>query len=57
MTIEPWLLDFSGDLYGKKITLMLYDFLREERKFASKEELTAEVRRNAQTTRELLKKR
>ncbi len=57
VTVEPWLLDFSGDLYGKKITLALYDYLREERKFATKEELAAEVRRNAQTTRELLKKR
>ncbi len=57
VTVEPWLLDFSGDLYGKKITLALYDYLRVERKFETKEELAAEVRRNAQTTRELLKKR
>ena len=57
VTIEPWLLDFSGDLYGKKMTLALYDYLREERKFASKEELAAEVRKNAQAVREILKNR
>lgn len=57
VTIEPWLLDFSGDLYGKHITLALYEYLREERKFDSTEELQAEVRRNAHSARVLLKER
>ena len=27
VTVEPWILDFSGDLYGKKITLEFAAFL------------------------------
>ncbi len=54
LTVEPWLLDFSGDLYGKEITLEFVKFLRPERKFDSLEELRAEILRNAQETREIL---
>lgn len=52
VTVEPWILDYSGNLYGKAITLEFYAFLRPERKFASLEELTAEIHRNARQTRE-----
>ena len=55
VTIEPWLLDFSGDLYGKELRLEFYAFLREERKFSSPQELKEEVCRNAETARKLLK--
>ena len=54
ITVEPWILDFEGDLYGKKIQLWLYAFLREEQKFSSKEELKAEILRNASQTRQFL---
>ena len=37
---EIHLLDFTGDLYGKYITVAFYDFLRPEQKFYSLEELT-----------------
>ena len=53
--VEPWILDFSGDLYDRTITLELTHFLRPERKFDSLEELKAEIERNAQQTRELCK--
>lgn len=49
---EAWLLDFSGDLYGKTVTLEFYRRLREERTFPTVEELVAEIRRNAEQTRE-----
>ena len=49
---ESWLLDFDGDLYGKKITLVLLRFLREERKFGSLEELKEQILRDAQQARE-----
>lgn len=56
VTVEPWLLDFDGDLYGKTLTLQFYDFLRPERKFASMEELKAEIQKNAVQTRKILEK-
>ena len=52
VTVEPWLLDFSGDLYGRKLTLQFHSFLRPEKKFPTLEELQAEIRKNAAQTRE-----
>ncbi len=51
VTVEPWILDFSGELYGRELTLAFYKFLRPERKFASLAELQAEIRKNAEETR------
>ena len=51
VTVEPWLLDFKGDLYGKQLTLEFYSFLRPERKFDSLEELKEEIQKNALQTR------
>ncbi len=56
VTVEPWLLDFKGNLYGKVLTLEFYRFLRPERKFDSLEELKAEIQKNAQQTREFFEK-
>ena len=50
-TIEPWLLDFEGDLYGKELTLEFYAYLRPEQKFPSLDMLQAEIRKNAEETR------
>ena len=54
VTVEPWILDYSGDLYGREITLEFYYFIRPERKFANLEELKAEIHRNAEETRAYL---
>lgn len=56
VTVEPWLLDFAGDLYGKTLTLEFYEFLRPEQKFASLEELRAEIQKNAAQTRKIFEK-
>ncbi len=56
MTVEPWILGFDGDLYGKRLTLEFHKFLRPERKFDSLEELQAEIRKNAVETEEFFKK-
>ena len=55
ITVEPWILDYTGDLYGREITLEFYRFLRPEMKFDSLEDLRAEIRRNAMEAREILK--
>lgn len=52
VTAEGFLLDFDGDLYGQKVRMEFYSYLRAERKFASLEELRTEVMRNAQQTRD-----
>ena len=57
VTVEPWLLDFSGDLYGKRITLEFHQFLRPEQKFESLEELRAEIQNNAAQTRKYFEKK
>lgn len=56
VTVEPWILDYTGDLYGKQLRLEFYSFLRPERKFASLEELRREIQKNAEETREFFGK-
>ena len=51
ITVEPWILDYEGDLYGREITLEFYKFLRPEKKFPNLEALRLEIRRNAEETR------
>ena len=51
VTVEPWILDYRGDLYGKTIRLELYKRLRPERRFDSVEELRAAILQNAEETR------
>lgn len=56
ITVEPWILDYTGDLYDRTISLHLTHFLRPERKFDSLEALKAEIERNAEQTRKLTAK-
>lgn len=56
ITVESWFPDFSGDLYGKTLTLKLFCFIREEKKFPNLEALQAEIQENAQLARKLLGK-
>jgi riboflavin kinase/FMN adenylyltransferase len=54
ITVEPWILDYSGDLYGQRIILEFHYFLRPEMKFPSLDALKAEIHRNAEETRAYL---
>ena len=56
ITVEPWILDYSGDLYGREITIEFYKFLRPEQKFPSLEALQAEIHRNAEETRTVIQR-
>ena len=50
--IEAFLLEFTGDLYGKRLRLELWQRLRAERAFESEEELVAQIARDVEETRE-----
>ena len=50
-TIEPHLLDYAGDLYGKLIHVELHKFLRPEMRFESVEALKEAIGQNVRETR------
>jgi riboflavin kinase/FMN adenylyltransferase len=52
--IEAYLLDFSGDLYDKPLSLGFVQRLRETKTFAGKHELVEQLRRDAERAREML---
>lgn len=56
VTVEAWLLDFVGDLYGKTLTLWFYAFLRPEQKFASLGDLQTEIQKNGEQVRNFFEK-
>lgn len=43
LRIEPYLLDFEGDLYGERLVVELWEWLRDERVFPSEGELIAQI--------------
>jgi riboflavin kinase/FMN adenylyltransferase len=54
--VEVHILDFEGDLYGKTLEVRLLERLRDEMRFSSLDELTAQIRRDVQAVRDLLPK-
>jgi riboflavin kinase/FMN adenylyltransferase len=54
VTVEAYLLDFEGDLYGKRLTFSFEKRLRPELKFTSIEALIAQIDADAEATRQLL---
>ena len=51
VSVESYLLDFSGNLYGATVRIELFCFLRPERKFSSADELSEQIQHDAETTR------
>ncbi len=51
---ELYVLDFSGDLYGTDIEVFFIARLRDEKKFASLDDLRAQIQRDEQAARRLL---
>lgn len=49
--VEPYLLDFEGDLYGKRLVVEVWQRLRDEAVFASEDELIAQIGRDVDATR------
>ncbi|MDB5072827.1 MAG: adenylyltransferase / riboflavin kinase [Candidatus Eremiobacteraeota bacterium] len=46
-TVEAWLLDFNGALYGEELALRNFRFVRAQRRFDSVDELIAQMRDDA----------
>ncbi len=49
--VEPYLLDFEGDLYGSRLVVELWSRLRDEQAFASDDELARQIARDVEAAR------
>jgi len=49
--IEPYLLDFEGDLYGRRLLVELWERLRDEQVFESEQGLIDQIARDVEATR------
>lgn len=54
VTVETYLADFDGDLYGQELRLDFCAYLRPEKKFSSTQELHDEIARNAREAAEIV---
>ena len=53
--IEPHLLDFEGDLYGRRLVVELWERLRDEQVFESEQDLIDQIARDVEATREAVR--
>lgn len=53
-TVETYILDFEGDLYGQQLTLEFVERIRPEKKFDGVEELVAQIKQDAARAGRLL---
>lgn len=53
---ETYILNYSGDLYGKDIEVRLYSYMRQERKFASLDDLKQQIHKDALQAQKILDK-
>ena len=51
VSVESFLLDYSGNLYGRQARVDFYSFIRPERRFEDFEELAAQIKHDAETAR------
>ena len=54
-TLEAFLFDFSGDLYGRRLSIEFLKKLRDEAKYASIDELVAQIRRDCDAARDFFR--
>lgn len=51
ISVESFILDYSGNLYDRQVRIEFFHFIRPEKKFSSVDELKAQILRDAETTR------
>jgi riboflavin kinase/FMN adenylyltransferase len=54
-TVEVFLIDFDGDIYSQNLTIELIERLRGETKFADAKELSAQIARDVEQARAILR--
>ena len=52
INIESHLIDFNGDIYGKKVKIIFKKFLRDIKKYSSMEELKKQIQRDVELAKE-----
>ena len=57
LTVESWMLDFEGDLYGQSIRVEFYRRLRDEILFDSLEALKHQIETDAESVRAYFKEK
>ena len=55
-SVEVFLLNFGGDIYGQNLSIELVDRLREEKRFGSAEELKGQIAQDVERARSILKR-
>ena len=55
-TIEVHILDFNHDIYGTRIRVNMVSRLRDEKKFSSIQELSAQIKQDINIAKDILKK-
>jgi riboflavin kinase/FMN adenylyltransferase len=55
LLIEAYLIDFEGDLYGETLRIAFLERMRGEKRFASVDELVAQMHRDVEQAREICK--
>lgn len=56
VNVESFLLDYSGNLYGRQVRLEFLSFIRPETKFDSVDELGAQIKKDAEIARAFFEK-
>jgi riboflavin kinase/FMN adenylyltransferase len=54
VSVESYILDYSGNLYGKRLRLEFIDFIRPESKFSDMNELREQIYKDSLRAREVL---
>lgn len=56
ISVEAHIIDFTEDIYGQEISIILIDRLREEQRFESREELIAQINKDRDRAAEIAEK-